>query len=76
METVSYTMVRNNLAKIMNHVCNGHAPIIITRSKAKPVVMISLEDYNALEEINYLLKSPANAARLIAAIDEIETLIA
>ncbi len=44
METVSHTIVRNNLAKIMNHVCNDHAPILITRSQAKPVVMISLED--------------------------------
>lgn len=76
MYTLSYTSARSNLAKIMAHVCNDHAPVIITRAKAEPVVMISLKDFEAIEETHYLMKSPANAARLAKAINEIELMIA
>lgn len=75
MHTVSYTSARNHLAETMNQVCNDHEPIIITRAKSDPVVMISLEDFAAMEETQYLLRSPANAARLTEAIDEIEEMI-
>ena len=76
MTTISYTSARSHLAKTMQKVCDDHAPVIITRSKAEPVVMISLSDFEAIQETNYLMKSPANASRLIEAIDEIEAMIA
>lgn len=76
MATVSYTSARSHLAKTMQKVCEDHTPIIITRAKAEPVVMMSLSDYEAMQETNYLMKSPANAARLAEAIDEIEKMIA
>jgi antitoxin YefM len=76
METLSYTAVRANFAKAMEHVCRDHVPVLVTRAKSKPVVIISLEDYAAMEETFYLLKSPENAARLSASIDEIEAMIA
>jgi antitoxin YefM len=47
-------------------------PVIITRKREQAVVMISLEDYEALEETAYLLRSPANAKRLIASIEAAE----
>lgn len=72
MDAVTYTQVRNNFAATMNQVCEDHAPIIITRQNQSPVVMISLDDYNAIEETLYLLKSPKNAARLLKAMTEIE----
>lgn len=75
MNTISYTAARSNLAKTMKQVCDDHMPVIITRASAQPVVMLSLEDFEAIEETNYLMKSPANAARLLEAIDEIEALI-
>ena len=56
----------------MSHVCNDHAPIIITRKSEAPVVMMSLEDYNAMEETTYLLRSPANARNLLDSIAELE----
>ncbi len=71
MDAVTYTQVRNNFAATMNQVCEDHAPIIITRQNQSPVVMISLEDYNAIEETLYLFKSPKNAARLLKAMDDI-----
>lgn len=76
MTTISYTSARSHLAKTMQKVCDDHVPLIITRSKAEPVVMISLSDFEAIQETNYLMKSPANASRLIEAIDEIEAMIA
>lgn len=72
MDAVTYTYVRNNFAGTMNRVCDDHAPIIITRQNQKPVVMLSLEDYNAIEETLYLLRSPKNAARLIKAMEDLE----
>jgi antitoxin YefM len=75
MHTISYTAARAHLAETMQHVCDDHSPVIITRSNAQPVVMLSLEDFKAMEETNYLLQSPANAARLAESIDEIETMI-
>ena len=68
MDTISYTAIRKHLVETMNRVCEDHAPVIITRQSAKPVVMLSLEDYEAYEETFHLLKSPANAARLLKAV--------
>jgi antitoxin YefM len=73
MEAITYTQARKNFTKTMNTVCNDHAPLIITRQDKKPVVMISLEDYNAIEETLYLFKSPNNAARLSKALDELKS---
>lgn len=67
MDTVTYTTVRANLASAMDKVCNDHEPLIITRNGAQSVVMLSLEDFKALEETAYLLRTPANAKRLLAA---------
>jgi antitoxin YefM len=72
MNALSYTSARANLAKTMDRVCESHEPIIITRSGEPSVVMLSLADYNALEETAYLLRSPKNARRLLAAIAELE----
>lgn len=61
-----------NLAKTMDEVCENHEPVIITRSGESSVVMIALEDYKALEETSYLLRSPRNAKRLLESIAELE----
>lgn len=71
MEAATYTQVRKNFANIMNRVCDDHDPIIITRQNARPVVMVSLEDYNAIEETFYLFRSPKNAARLSKAFQDL-----
>lgn len=72
MNAISYTAARANLANTMAHVCNDHAPVIITRKSEAPVVMMSLEDYNAMQETTYLLRSPANARNLLDSIAELE----
>ncbi|MEA3465093.1 MAG: type II toxin-antitoxin system prevent-host-death family antitoxin [Thermodesulfobacteriota bacterium] len=72
MDVISYTSARANFAKTMAQVCNDHSPIIITRKSESPVVMMSLEDYEAMEETTYLLRSPANARLLLESIAELE----
>ena len=72
MDAISYTAARANLAKTMEKVCNDHDPVIITRKGKPPVVMLSLEDYQSMEETAYLLRSPANARHLLESIAELE----
>lgn len=72
MDAISYTAARTNLAKTMEQVCEDHSPVIITRSKSQSVVMISLEDYEALQETAYLLRAPKNARRLLESVAELE----
>ena len=73
MDAISYTAARENLASTMNKVCSEHEPVVITRNRDQAVVMLSPEDYQSLEESAYLLRSPANARRLIEAIHALET---
>lgn len=72
MQSISYTAARSNLAKTMEQVIDDHSPIAITRKGEGAVVMISMEDYQALEETAYLLRSPLNARRLLESISELE----
>lgn len=72
MDAISYTHARAKFASTMERVCQEHDPLIITRSQAPSVVMMSLEDYQSLEETAYLLRSPSNARRLLAGIDQLE----
>lgn len=73
MDAISYTSVRANLAQTMDRVCEDHEPLIITRNRQQSVVMISLEDYKALEETAYLLRAPKNAKRLLEAVASLES---
>ena len=67
MDAMTYTTLRANLASTMDRVCNDHEALIITRNGDQAVVMLSLEDYKALEETAYLLRTPTNAKRLLSA---------
>lgn len=72
MDAISYTAARANLAATMNRVCDDHEPLIITRNSEQSVVMMSLDDYKALEETAYLLRSPKNAQRLLVSIAQLD----
>ncbi len=72
MDALTYTAARQNLAKTMDKVCNDHAPVIVTRKSSNSVVIMSLEDFEALEETAYLLRSPKNARRLIESVAQLE----
>ena len=72
MKALSYTALRRTLAKTMEKVCDDHEPIVITRKSEGAVVMLSLEDYESLQETTYLLRSPKNLKRLVESIAQIE----
>ena len=73
MRTTSYSELRKNLAAMLESVSADHEPVVITRDKGKPsAVLMSLEDFASYEETRYLLRSPANADRLMAAVGALE----
>ncbi|WP_298379040.1 type II toxin-antitoxin system prevent-host-death family antitoxin [Azospirillum sp.] len=72
MAHVSYTELRQNLAGLMDEVCDSRAPLVVTRQGGRSVVMMSLEEFEGMEETLHLLRSPANAARLLASIQQAE----
>jgi antitoxin YefM len=71
MSHVSYTELRAHLAKFMDEVCDSRAPLYVTRQNARTVVMISEDEYQGLLETVHLLRSPANAMRLVQSIEEV-----
>lgn len=72
MDAITYSSARANLARTMDRVCNDHEPLIITRNGDQSVVMLSLEDFQALEETAHLLRNPANAKRLLSATSQLD----
>ena len=72
MNSITYSRARSNLAETIDKVCADHDPIIITKKSQQSVVMISLQDYESLEETAYLLKSPKNALRLLESIKTLD----
>ena len=73
MDVISYRTARENLANTMIRVCVDHTPIVITLNNEKSVVMVSLDDYNAMKETNYLLHNPINAKRLLESICQLDS---
>lgn len=72
MNAINYSDLRKNLKTTMDKISTDHEPIIITRRNGDNVVMLSYEDYAAIEETAYLLKSPNNAKRLRESIKSYE----
>lgn len=70
MSHVSYSDLRKNLSTYMDDVCNSRAPLVVTRQNARSVVMVSEDDYESLMETVHLLRSPANAQRLLRSISD------
>jgi antitoxin YefM len=72
MDVITSTALRENLSKILDEVCDSAAPLIVTRQNARAVVLITLAEFRAWEETVHLLRSPANAERLLRSIEELE----
>ena len=73
MNAITYTEAREKLSTTIKKVCRDHSPVIITRRREDAVVMMSLDDYESLQETSYLLRSPKNAQRLLNSIRELKT---
>lgn len=72
MNVLTYSEVRASFKQVMDDVCVHHEPTIITRQRGEHVVMMSLEDYNSMQETVYLLSSPKNAQRLMESMAQIK----
>ena len=71
MQAITYNQAIQNLADFMDDVSDNHEPLIITHENHKAVVLMSLDDFNAWQETEYLTRSPANARDLLDAVEEI-----
>ena len=72
MDVITYTDARNALKDVLDRAINDREPVIISRRKREAAVVMSLEDYNSMQETLYLLRSPVNARRLMESIAEME----
>lgn len=71
MHVLTFSQARAELKQTMDDVCRDHEPAVITRQRGESVVMLSLEDYNGMQETMYLLGSTKNAARLRSSIAQL-----
>jgi antitoxin YefM len=71
MHALTYTHTRQHFADVMRQVNDDHAPIVVTSQRGKPVIIMSLADYQSLEETAYLMRNPKGSQRLIEAVEEL-----
>lgn len=71
MKTISYSEARQSFSSLMNETIDDKTPILITRQNGKPCVIMSLDEYDALEETAYLLRVPANARHLLDSVAQL-----
>ncbi len=72
MDVLTYTDARASLKDVMDRVIHDRVEVVVTRKKREAVVMISLDEYNAIQETLHLQKSPENARRLQASIAQLD----
>ncbi len=73
MKTMSYTESRARYAEVLDSVIDDREEIVITRAGHEPVGIISLADFESLRETAYFMRSPANARRLLDAMERLES---
>lgn len=71
MNALTYTHTRQHFADVMRLVNDDHSPVVVTSQRGKPVVIMSLDDYQSLEETAYLMRNPTGAQRLIESVEEL-----
>lgn len=72
MEAQTYSYTRQHFAQVMAQVNENHCPVVVTTQRGKPVVIMSLDDYHALEETAYLLRNTKGAKRLMDSVEELK----
>jgi antitoxin YefM len=71
MDALTYSYTRQHFADVMRQVNDDRAPVIVTSQRGRPVVIMSLDDYHAMEETAYLLRNPKGAKRLMESVEEL-----
>jgi len=72
MRAVSYSEARQNLSTTMIQTVEDKEPVLITRQNGESCVLMSLDEYNSLEETAYLMRSPKNARRLMDSVESLK----
>lgn len=72
MDVLTYSDARANLKAVMDQVINDRTHVVVTRQKAESIVIVSLEDWNAIEETMHLLSNRTNAKRLRDSIEQLD----
>jgi len=72
MSTITYSTARDHLAEVWDKTVSTREPVIVSRRGAESIVMLPLEEWEGLQETAHLLRSPANARRLLAALNRLD----
>ncbi|OQY28071.1 MAG: prevent-host-death protein [Anaerolineaceae bacterium 4572_5.2] len=65
----TYTQARSNLARLFDRVTQDREIVVVHRRGAEDVAMVAADEMAGLLETAHLLRSPANARRLLSALD-------
>lgn len=72
MTTISYTEARDRLASVWDETISTREPVVIDRRGHESVVLLPVSEWQGLLETAHLLRSPANARRLLGALNRLE----
>ncbi|WP_108483526.1 type II toxin-antitoxin system Phd/YefM family antitoxin [Oceaniglobus ichthyenteri] len=71
MDVMTYTDARASFKDVMDRVIHDHVEVVVTRKNREAIVMISLDEYNSIQETLHLQKSPKNVQRLHSSIAQL-----
>lgn len=72
METIALSTFRESLKTSLQRIADNHEPMVVKRQRGEDMVVLSLEDFNAMQETLYLLRSAANTAHLLRSKQQLE----
>jgi antitoxin YefM len=75
MNAISYTTFKTNIETVFSNIVETNQPMMVKKNRKSTVVVMPLQDYQALTETRYLLSSSVNADRLMQGIAEVEAQI-
>ncbi len=72
MPTITYTEARERLASVWDEAVSTREPVVIARRGHESVVLVPESEWDGLMETAHLLRSPANARRLLSALNRLD----
>ena len=72
LDVVTYSHARQNFKEVMDRATNDHLPVVISRRDGLPAVLVSLQDWNGLQETAFLLEGTTNRSELLNSISQAE----
>lgn len=72
MTTISYSEARDRLASVWDETISTREPVVIDRRGHESVVLLPASEWQGLLETAHLLRSPANARRLLGALNRLD----